>query len=392
MEIFKPAYGFATRANPLQRRGSLESIEGFGNILAPARLARGRRMNTMPSDPNSKQQGSSFPNLQSVSARSAPSSAYSASTAPAVPQISTSFHQYDSTPRPSTMSSSHSYSRSSPAANVDHKYTPFPNTPESSRYSSVSTSKHFIPQTPTGAPSQSPLALTDIRPPRTELHMGDDLASPSAAFLNEPSIAQTTSCYHAPWAVYAYDWCNWPIGDSSGMGKMAICSYLEDPHNFVSILNHFSSVERKRVHLQQYAARERGGMRTTRTWSNFEGLLCPWVVADICLGGGLQSIRQVTVAQTLNAIGSVPMYTEDSTNRDALTTDSNSRHPARASRVVRGMQPWIHAAGGSHLLLPCDEDIMGTAFFAKADHRPSCHFRRSSTIVVTPGCEWASTQ
>lgn len=189
----------------------------------------------MPSEP-CKQMSPQGLNPHSMSARSGSSSAYSANPTPSVPQISTSFHQYDSAPQPATMSASHSYSRSSPAANVDHKYTPFPNTPESSRYSSVSTSKHFIPQTPTGAPSQSPLALTDIRPPRTELHMGDDLSSPSANFLNEPSIAQTKSCYHAPWAVYAYDWCNWPVASNTGLGKMAICSYLEDPHNFVSIL------------------------------------------------------------------------------------------------------------------------------------------------------------
>lgn len=191
-------------------------------------------MNSTPLDSSPTQMSPRGSNFQSVPARSESSSAYGSDATPSVPHISTDFHHYDSASQPMTMSASHSYSRSSPAANVDHKYTPFPNTPESSRYSSVSTSKHFIPQTPTGAPSQSPLALTDIRPPRTELHMGDELASPSGTLLNESIIGQTKSCYHAPWAVYAYDWCNWPIAGSSGVGKMAICSYLEDPHNFVS--------------------------------------------------------------------------------------------------------------------------------------------------------------
>jgi WD repeat-containing protein 68 len=39
----------------------------------------------------------------------------------------------------------------------------------------------------------------------------------------------------APWALYAFDWCKWaPQGNSAG--KLAIGSYLEDGHNYVSVL------------------------------------------------------------------------------------------------------------------------------------------------------------
>ena len=58
----------------------------------------------------------------------------------------------------------------------------------------------------------------------------------SGAYSSEPT-APTTSNYLAPWPVYAFDWCKWPIqnqqiGDSAG--KMALGSYVEDGHNFVS--------------------------------------------------------------------------------------------------------------------------------------------------------------
>ena len=152
---------------------------------------------------------------------------------PSIPQITTNFPSMDSGSRPTTMNSQHSYSLSSPAASQDQKYTPFSTTPDQSRYGGISSSK-WIPQTPTGAPSQSPLALADIRP-RTELHLPDDLSSPSAGLGADVSLPQTPSSYIAPWQVYSYDWCNWPVNGGSGAGKMAICSYLEDPHNFVSL-------------------------------------------------------------------------------------------------------------------------------------------------------------
>lgn len=183
-------------------------------------------------------QGSHFPlspdSLQSMSARSAPSSGYggSHSTQP-MPPLSTNFGHYEQPPRPTTMGTSHAYSRSSPSVGLDPRYTAFSHTPESSRFPSASNSKHFSHQTPISMTSHSPLALADIRP-QPELHMSEDLSSPGTMLRQEPGITQTNSCYVAPWAIYAFDWCNWPVNSENGAGKMAICSYLEDPHNFVS--------------------------------------------------------------------------------------------------------------------------------------------------------------
>jgi hypothetical protein len=50
---------------------------------------------------------------------------------------------------------------------------------------------------------------------------------------------QSPSSYLAPWPIYAFDWCNWATSPGTGSGKVAICSYLEDPHNFVSEENDY---------------------------------------------------------------------------------------------------------------------------------------------------------
>ena len=55
--------------------------------------------------------------------------------------------------------------------------------------------------------------------------LGYDLANAQAG----------TSNYMAQWPMYAFDWCKWrPQGN--GAGKLAIGSYLEDGHNYVSNL------------------------------------------------------------------------------------------------------------------------------------------------------------
>jgi WD repeat-containing protein 68 len=43
----------------------------------------------------------------------------------------------------------------------------------------------------------------------------------------------TNSNYLAPWAVFAFDWCKYPVPHGNSAGKMAVGSYLEDPHNYV---------------------------------------------------------------------------------------------------------------------------------------------------------------
>ncbi|KAI4107006.1 MAG: hypothetical protein L6R37_001899 [Teloschistes peruensis] len=69
-------------------------------------------------------------------------------------------------------------------------------------------------------------------------------ANPYSADAN--SSFSTNSNYMAPWPVYAFDWCKWPVqsqnsGDAAG--KMAIGSFVEDGHNFIQILDTHATLE-----------------------------------------------------------------------------------------------------------------------------------------------------
>lgn len=183
-------------------------------------------------------QASSFPSSPSAGSSSdrphrpgPSSSAYTSSAVPTLQPLSPNQQLTSLSTRPST--SSHSYSRSSPAVGLDPRHMQFPHLPETPKYSASSASKYYVPQTPTGAPSQSPLALSDIRP-RNEHQLGDDMMSPGQYMHDGGNLVQTHNSYLAPWATYAYDWCKWPAIGGGSAGKMAICSYLEDPHNYVS--------------------------------------------------------------------------------------------------------------------------------------------------------------
>ncbi|KAK7605661.1 WD40-repeat-containing domain protein [Phyllosticta paracitricarpa] len=179
--------------------------------------------------------------------RPGPSSSYTAPTT--VPQINTNAQQYTLPTRSSTMNTSHSssssaqhsYSRSSPTV-LDQKYIPFSSTaqtPEAPKYTQTPSqpSRHYQPQTPqAGAASNSPLALTDIRP-RANSNVGDDAAVGTSLFSDLDSRPPGNSNYLAPWAMYAFDWCKWPVHGANSAGKIAIGSYLEDPHNFIQILD-----------------------------------------------------------------------------------------------------------------------------------------------------------
>jgi WD repeat-containing protein 68 len=132
------------------------------------------------------------------------------------PPINTNQQQY--TPRPPTLNAQHSHSRSSPAG-MDQKYIAFSSTPTKS-YNSVTPSS-----------SHSPLGLADIRP-RTNSDLLNRHGSQSAA-MYDYAPSQTNCSYTAPWAAYSFDWCKWPVPNGNSCGKMAIGSYLEDPHNFV---------------------------------------------------------------------------------------------------------------------------------------------------------------
>lgn len=135
--------------------------------------------------------------------------------------------QYTPSSRP-FLGQSHSYSKSSPIG-LDQRYVPF-STPTNNN--STGFNRGFPPQTPTGSSIYSPLDLSDIRP-RQDSDVNDADTGPNAMF--NANAMQTTSNYITPWPTYAFDWCKWPIGTGQGCGKMAVGSYLEDPHNFVRL-------------------------------------------------------------------------------------------------------------------------------------------------------------
>jgi DDB1- and CUL4-associated factor 7 len=182
-----------------------------------------------------------------------PQAAYTApTTVPTVPQINTNASQYTLPTRSNTInmnsaashSSSHSYSRSSPAG-LEQKYIPFNQTPQPSdgtKYTpQTPQQKFFSPATPTsGGPSNSPLALDQIRP-RANSNMNDDGMSGTTLFSDLMERAPTNSNYLAPWGVFAFDWCKYPVPHGNSAGRMAIGSYTEEPHNFVGYIDTTSS-------------------------------------------------------------------------------------------------------------------------------------------------------
>ena len=164
------------------------------------------------------------------------SSSTAPSTVPILPQASNHSQQFSSSLRSSTATHSRSYSRSSPTGIEQQKYVPYVNTPENSKFASPPNHRYTSSQTPQMGGSYSPLGLADIRP-LGEPSLPDGPTSANPYSNDGLSSTPTNSNYLAPWAVYAFDWCKWPVqqhslGDAGG--KMAIGSYVEDGHNFVS--------------------------------------------------------------------------------------------------------------------------------------------------------------
>lgn len=161
------------------------------------------------------------------------------STVPTLPQIQSSSQGLSNSSRPSTASHAHSYSRSSPAGMDTPKYSPFISAPETLKYASPPNHRSTSFQTTSGESAYSPLGLADIRPLGESGLDGPQSANP---YSNDGhSEFPTNSNYLAPWAVYAFDWCKWPVQQPSSddsAGKMAVGSYVEDGHNFVSRCMH----------------------------------------------------------------------------------------------------------------------------------------------------------
>jgi WD repeat-containing protein 68 len=146
-------------------------------------------------------------------------------------------HQHQTPAKPGSLSL-HAYSRSSPSAPYEGSssgYMPYtPTTPGGSAASSQFMSPPEPKYTPTNSRniSNTPLGLADIRP-RADSSLSDGL--PGTPGYEPPTSHARTSNYMAPWALYAFDWCKW-VPQGNNAGKLAIGSYLEDGHNYVSIL------------------------------------------------------------------------------------------------------------------------------------------------------------
>ena len=186
----------------------------------------------------SYQSSSAVPNVLQPGGMGSRPPTMTSNAAPALPALSSTDYQTPSKPANLSLSS-HGYSRSSPAAPYEggqayHPYTPTtPNAAaSSSQYMSSSEAKYNTPGSQRNI-SNTPLGLADIRP-RADSSLSDGLPGSIGYELANPQPG--TSNYMAPWALYAFDWCKWsPQGN--GGGKVAIGSYLEDGHNFVSSLS-----------------------------------------------------------------------------------------------------------------------------------------------------------
>jgi len=149
--------------------------------------------------------------------------------------IATQQQLYSQTQPPSRSGTLHAHSRSSPAGmDGSQKYIPFSQTPAQTPTASNPKAYNLShTQTPAG-PSHSPLNLTDIRSRAvSDAYEGVGGTGTLLSYSETP----TNSNYLAPFPTYAYDWCKWPVVGGSNAGKMAVGSYLEDPHNFIQILD-----------------------------------------------------------------------------------------------------------------------------------------------------------
>lgn len=162
----------------------------------------------------------------------------SSNTAPIVPTMKqeppdySKSHQTSTKPNSLSLSSHNYHPRSSPQVKYEeeHKAGYMPYTPTTPGGASGS-SQYMSPTGSQRIPSNAPLGLADIRP-RADSSLSDGL--PGSSAYDIASAQSRTSNYMAPWALYAFDWCKWaPQGNSAG--KLAIGSYLEDGHNYVSV-------------------------------------------------------------------------------------------------------------------------------------------------------------
>lgn len=189
------------------------------------------RINLEQASPADTQSQSLLPGaLQSGGVRPGP---VPSNTTPTLPIIKSNMAQEGYGASPRSAGHSHSYSRSSPNTGYDgQNYAPFSvaTGTESGQYSS--SSSKYTPQGQQRNVPNTPLGLADIRP-RADSTISDSLPGANPYSYDGANAQPTNSNYLAPWAIYAFDWCKWPA-QGHDAGKVAVGSYLEDGHNFVS--------------------------------------------------------------------------------------------------------------------------------------------------------------
>lgn len=200
------------------------------------------KLEQAPSNTSSYQNTPAIPSVLQPGGPLARPAPIGSNTAPTLSNMQGSMPQQQDyqTPAKPQLNLSHSYSRSSPSGAYDGShnpgYSPYtpttPNAggPSSSQFMSPVDRRYDAPGSQRNI-SHTPLGLADIRP-RADSTLSDGITG-GLDYGGNQSAPQGTSNYMAPWASYAFDWCKWaPQGN--GAGKVAIGSYLEDGHNFVS--------------------------------------------------------------------------------------------------------------------------------------------------------------
>jgi WD repeat-containing protein 68 len=217
---------------PLQSVGANVMASQRGALSPRDYTPAGPRIGIEQATPESSQYHSAGQVPGSLQAgRPGPISSNSATSIPTSSQ-NMSQDQYTTPSRSSGMGSSHNYTRSSPGGFESQSYGGGygATTPGGNDFTSPTSSK-YTPQNAQRTVSNAPLGLADIRP-----RADSGLDSPSGAnpySYDGANSIPTNSNYLAPWAIYAFDWCKWPA-QGRDAGKLAVGSYLEDGHNFVS--------------------------------------------------------------------------------------------------------------------------------------------------------------
>ncbi|KAI9862304.1 MAG: hypothetical protein M1813_004780 [Trichoglossum hirsutum] len=184
--------------------------------------------------------GSTLPStLQPGGLSSGRPGALSTNTAPPTMHQLATQQQQQYPPSRSGTFNNHSHSRSSPSGFDNQKYVSTPSSLDSPKYMPHKYTAFHGQQSPApnSAPAGAPLGLADIRP-RTDTGTSDPGANLNPYSYDGNPALPTNSNYLAPWAIYAFDWCKWPVQQqAAGAGKVAVGSYLEDGHNFIQILD-----------------------------------------------------------------------------------------------------------------------------------------------------------